>query len=157
AKLNLFLHITGKRQDGYHNLQTIFQLLNYGDTMHFNKRQDKQIHLTCSIPIPLEQNLVWRAILALQAYAQIAEGIDIQIEKLIPFGGGLGGSSSNASITLVALNQIWQLHLTKDALAKIGQQLGADVPVFIYGHTAWGEGIGNILTPVHMPEDWYVV
>ncbi|HVV68094.1 MAG TPA: 4-(cytidine 5'-diphospho)-2-C-methyl-D-erythritol kinase [Gammaproteobacteria bacterium] len=157
AKLNLFLHINGRREDGYHNLQTVFQLLNYGDTLHFKPRSDDQILLLSDFDIPMEQNLIWRAAKSLSALTPRKNGITIQLEKRLPLGGGVGGGSSDAATTLVALNKLWGLNLPINQLAAIGKQLGADVPVFIYGHSAWGEGIGELLTPVKLPPSWYLV
>ena len=156
AKLNLFLHITGRREDGYHELQTLFQLLDWGDSLHFTSNDSGEITLSgCDLDIPLAQNLITRAAHALPRHPQ--QGAAIKLEKRIPEGGGLGGGSSNAATTLLALNYLWQLGLTAGELQLIGAQLGADVPVFTGGYTAWAEGIGEILTPVEMPPSWYLV
>jgi 4-diphosphocytidyl-2-C-methyl-D-erythritol kinase len=157
AKINLFLHFIGRRTDGYHELQTIFQLLDYGDTITFESRQDGEIVLETGLPIPEEQNLIWRAAKLLQSHKNTTLGAHICLTKIIPMGGGLGGGSSNAAMTLLGLNQLWNLGASVDELALLGRQLGADVPVFVRGKTAWGEGIGDILTPVMLPETWYVV
>ena len=158
AKLNLFLHITGRRANGYHELQTIFQLLDYGDTLQFSlRKEDPVIQLQCTLAIPLEQNLVWRAARLLQEKTGIQQGALIRLSKTLPTGAGIGGGSSNAATTLVGLNHLWHTQLTIDELADLGTQLGADVAVFVRGHTAWGEGIGEILTAIELPESWYVV
>ncbi|ATO33201.1 4-(cytidine 5'-diphospho)-2-C-methyl-D-erythritol kinase [Dickeya dianthicola] len=162
AKLNLFLYITGRRPDGYHNLQTLFQFLDYGDTLTITPRQDQQIVLLTPLPgVPDEQNLVVRAARQLQAYCQQAglpfAGADIAVDKRLPMGGGLGGGSSNAATVLVALNQLWRSQIPVDALAALGLELGADVPVFVHGHAAFAEGVGERLTPVSPPEKWYLV
>lgn len=158
AKLNLFLHITGRRDDGYHELQTIFQLLDYNDTLHFTLEQEHdEIHIESALNIPTSQNLIWRAAKLLQTYTQTRLGAHIQLNKQLPIGGGIGGGSSNAATTLLGLNRLWQTQLDTDTLAELGRQLGADVPVFVRGHSAWAEGIGEILTPVILQEQWYVV
>ena len=158
AKLNLFLHITGRREDGYHDLQTVFQLLDFGDELAFAIREDGAI-IRGSGPgnVPPEQDLTVRAASHLQVAAGISRGVDIYLEKRLPLGGGLGGGSSDAATTLVALNQLWQCGLTTTQLAGIGRQLGADVPVFVHGHSAWAEGVGERLTPLALPACWYVV
>ncbi len=162
AKLNLFLYITGRRADGYHNLQTLFQFLNYGDTVTITPRQDGLIKLlTPIIGVPDEQNLIIRAATLLQRYGQRhglpVAGADIAIEKRLPMGGGLGGGSSNAATILVALNHLWQCGLNRTTLAEIGLTLGADVPVFVHGYAAFAEGVGEKLTPASPPEKWYLV
>ncbi len=158
AKLNLFLHITSRRKDGYHNLQTIFQLLDYSDTLNFKLRSDGKLFcISTLIDLNPEQDLTLRAARLLKKYSNTPLGADIKVEKKIPVGGGLGGGSSDAATALLALNQLWNLNLSLDILAKLGLELGADIPVFIYGHTAWAEGIGEILTPVDLDESWYLV
>lgn len=158
AKLNLFLHITGRRPDGYHNLQTFFQLLDYGDTLTFTHRNDGQISLAPELPgVGFEQNLIIKAVRALEAYKPATAGIDIHLEKRLPLGGGIGGGSSNAATTLVALNRIWGCGLSKKQLQTIGLQLGADVPVFINAQTAWAEGVGEALEPIEMQPKWFLV
>lgn len=158
AKLNLCLKITGRREDGYHLLQSLFQLLDYGDTLTFSPRNDGDITLSTPFEgVPDEDNLIVRAARALQNDSGCTQGVDIRCEKILPMGGGIGGGSSNAATTLLALNQLWQTHLSLDRLAKIGLRLGADVPVFVRGRTAWAEGVGEQLTPVEMPQHWYVV
>lgn len=159
AKLNLFLHITGQRSDGYHNLQTIFQFLNYYDTLHFQLNDKNMLSLTPALEgVSNEDNLIIKAARILQQYSGCNLGADIQIEKVLPMGGGLGGGSSNAATTLLALNKLWNLGVSIKKLAELGLQLGADVPVFVHGHAAFAEGVGEILTPVpDLPEPWYLV
>lgn len=163
AKINLFLHITGRRADGYHQLQTLFQLLDYGDQLDFQRRNDTTITLNRAHPAIAEKdNLVYRAAKALQQQAQRQNpahhyGADIHLIKRLPLGGGLGGGSSDAATTLIGLNQLWQLGFSREKLATIGLKLGADVPVFIHGRTAWAEGVGEILSPVDMADCWYLV
>ncbi|GGC81582.1 4-(cytidine 5'-diphospho)-2-C-methyl-D-erythritol kinase [Marinobacter halophilus] len=160
AKLNLFLHIVGKRPDGYHELQTLFQFLDYGDDITFTLTPEHPgIRLREPVDgVPDDDNLIVRAARALTDIAgRPVPGASIHITKRLPMGGGLGGGSSNAATTLVALNHLWQLNLSEDELADIGLKLGADVPVFVRGHAAFGEGIGEILTPANPPEDWFVV
>lgn len=158
AKLNLFLHITGQRADGYHELQTVFQLLDRGDSIDFTLRDDGQIHRTSTLAGVAEANdLVVRAAQALQQATGCPLGADIYVHKHLPAGGGLGGGSSNAATVLVALNQLWGTGLDTAALCRIGLALGADVPVFVQGHTAWAEGVGEKLEPLELPERWFVV
>ncbi|WP_323815910.1 4-(cytidine 5'-diphospho)-2-C-methyl-D-erythritol kinase [Cellvibrio sp. NN19] len=158
AKLNLFLHITGRRPDGYHNLQTLFQLLDYGDTLTFTPRSDGQLTLSPDLPgVDFEQNLIIKAARALEPYKAAMAGVDIQLEKYLPMGGGIGGGSSNAATTLVALNHLWDCNLTKKELQAIGLRLGADVPVFINAQTAWAEGVGEELEAIKMPPKWFLV
>ncbi|MEE4144766.1 MAG: 4-(cytidine 5'-diphospho)-2-C-methyl-D-erythritol kinase [Halieaceae bacterium] len=158
AKLNLFLHITGRRGDGYHELQTLFQLLDWGDWLSFSPNNSGEITLESDAPdIALEDNLVYRAARLLQREAGAPRGVHIALRKQIPTGGGLGGGSSNAATTLLALNKLWQLALDQPRLQAIGASLGADVPVFVGGRTAWAEGIGELLTPVDLPQRWYVI
>jgi len=158
AKLNLFLHITKRRADGYHNLQTLFQFIDYCDILHFNVRHDGQISCQSNAEnLPPTQDLVWRAATLLQQSSATHFGADIRVEKKIPMGGGLGGGSSDAATTLLALNELWQLHWPHEALAQLGLTLGADVPVFVYGHAAWAEGIGDELTPITLEEPWFLV
>ena len=158
AKLNLFLHITGRRQDGYHLLQTVFQFLDYSDELHFSIRPDGRVRRLNSLPgVPEEADLVVRAAKLLQEVSGCTQGADIRVEKRLPMGGGLGGGSSDAATTLIALNHLWSLNLPMETLAKLGLQLGADVPVFIHGHAAWAEGVGEKLTDVELPEPWFLV
>lgn len=159
AKLNLFLHITGQRADGYHCLQTVFQFLDYSDVLYFNSTMEGQlsVEMTCGDLAP-GHNLVLKAAELLKRQTGTALGSHITVEKVIPIGGGLGGGSSDAATTLLALNQLWQLNLSTADLMQLGLQLGADVPVFIYGRAAWAEGIGEVLTPVtQLLRQWYLV
>jgi 4-diphosphocytidyl-2-C-methyl-D-erythritol kinase len=158
AKLNLFLHVTGRREDGYHLLQTVFQLLDYGDRLAFSLRDDGVIHRVSELPgVTAEQDLVVRAARRLQEQAGVQTGVDIRLEKRLPLGGGLGGGSSNAATTLLVLNRLWDTGLDTKQLAELGATLGADVPVFVRGHTAWAEGVGEQLEPIDLPERWYLV
>ncbi len=158
AKLNLMLHITGRRADGYHELQTVFQILEYGDTLHFQRRDDNEVSLSPALPgVANEDNLIIRAARLLQAQTVQPCGADIQLDKILPMGGGIGGGSSNAATCLLALNRLWQLGLSIDQLAVLGLQLGADVPVFVRGRTAWAEGVGEQLQAIDIPETWYFV
>lgn len=158
AKLNLFLHVTGRRANGYHELQTLFQLLDYGDELTLHHRNDAIIRLLTDLPgVDHDSNLVVRAAKLLQTHTGSTSGADIECLKRIPQGGGLGGGSSDAATTLVGLNRLWDCCLSIDELATLGLQLGADVPVFVRGETAWGEGIGEQLTPVMMPTRHYLV
>lgn len=158
AKLNLFLHIVGRRADGYHLLQTVFQLLDWGDTVRLRLREDGEIHRVDPLPgVAADDDLVVRAAKALQAAAGARLGADLAIDKRIPLGGGLGGGSSDAATTLVALNALWHAGLAEDELAELGLRLGADVPVFVRGRSAWAEGVGERLSALDLPERWYVV
>ena len=155
AKINLFLHITGRREDGYHELQTLFQLLDWGDSLSFTANNSGEITLRgMNLNIPTTENLIFRAASLLQ---RGDTGVDILVQKRIPAGAGLGGGSSNAATTLLALNHLWQLKLPRDELQALGATLGADVPVFVGGRTAWAEGIGEVLTPVDLEQRWYVI
>ena len=159
AKINLFLRVTGLRDDGYHTLQTVFQLLDWGDSIKLRVRDDGVLVRDNSggYDVPAEQDIVIRAANALKAYSQSVSGADICVDKQIPLGGGFGGGSSNAATVLVALNFLWKLGLSEDQLAEIGLQLGADVPVFVRGNNAWAEGVGELLTPIHLPEAWFLL
>lgn len=158
AKLNLFLHITGRRTDGYHNLQTVFQFLDYGDEISFQKTDENTIELLTPIKgVAVEDNLIIKAAKALVSKSSKNSGVKISIQKRLPMGGGLGGGSSNAATTLVVLNKLWQCHCSVDELAKIGLSLGADVPIFVRGYAAFAEGIGEIITPCAPQEPWYLV
>lgn len=158
AKLNLFLHIVGRRADGYHLLQSVFQFLDHGDSLNFSLREDGHIQRQDHLPgLPQEQDLIYRAARLLQQHSQTTLGAEIRLHKRLPMGGGLGGGSSDAATTLVALNQLWNLKLDTAQLATLGLQLGADVPVFIHGQAAWAEGVGEQLTPIELPEPWFVV
>lgn len=158
AKLNLFLHITSRRDDGYHNLQTIFQFLDYNDIISVVVRTDGKLSCKSSAKdLPPEQDLVLRAARLLKKYSGTNLGADIEVEKKIPMGGGLGGGSSDAATTLLALNQLWQLDISFNSLAELGLSLGADVPVFVHGESAWAEGVGELLSPIKLDEPWYLV
>ncbi|MEC5321152.1 4-(cytidine 5'-diphospho)-2-C-methyl-D-erythritol kinase [Brenneria populi subsp. brevivirga] len=161
AKLNLFLYITGRRADGYHLLQTLFQFLDYGDTLTITPRADNRIELLTPLAgVDNEQNLIVRAARLLQEYCLsrgAGLGADISIDKRLPMGGGLGGGSSNAATVLVALNHLWQCRLSAHELAALGLRLGADVPVFIHGHAAFAQGVGEQLTTAYPAEKWYLV
>jgi len=158
AKLNLFLHITGRREDGYHLLQTVFQFLDFGDSLSFQPTDHGLIRLLTPLPgVPAANDLTVRAARLLQRESECSQGVDIRIDKRLPMGGGLGGGSSDAATTLVALNHLWGTGLPVERLAELGLQLGADVPVFVRGQAAWAEGVGEILTPVTLPEPWFVV
>ncbi|TLU67536.1 4-(cytidine 5'-diphospho)-2-C-methyl-D-erythritol kinase [Thalassotalea litorea] len=153
AKINRFLHITNRREDGYHELETVFQFLDFSDNLTFTPRDDDQITLTPNIPgVPLVDNLIYRAAQSLKnrAPSTIIQplGVDISLDKKLPMGGGLGGGSSNAATTLLALNRIWNLGFELETLANIGLALGADVPIFVHGHSAFAQGVGEIITPV---------
>ena len=158
AKINLFLHITSKRADGYHNLQTIFQLLNFSDEMTFSLRNNGEIkRIYGNETISPDKDLILRSAHTLKKYSKTKAGVDIGVIKKIPSGGCLGGGSSNAATVLIALNDLWNLKLPKSELLDIGQTLGADVPVFVNGHSAWAEGKGDILTPINLPRFFYLV
>lgn len=158
AKLNLFLHVTGRRDDGYHELQTVFQFITLHDVITLANRPDQQIKRLTDWPgLPQDDDLMVKAAHALRAYCRISSGVDITIEKNIPMGGGLGGGSSDAATVLCGLNHLWNLNLTYTELAAIGLKLGADVPIFIHGHAAWAEGTGNILTSIDLPEEHYLL
>ena len=159
AKLNLFLRITGRRDDGYHSLQTVFRILEWGDTVFLRPRNDGIICRIGAGVAGVEEadDLLVRAAKRLQLLVNCSQGVDIGIEKRIPMGGGFGGGSSDAATVLVALNQLWQLHLGVDRLAELGLALGADVPVFVRGHNAWAEGVGEQLTAISLPPAWYVL
>ena len=158
AKLNLWLHIIGRRPDGYHELETVFQFLDHADQLRYSVREDGQIHLRTEIAgVPHESNLIVRAARQLQQQSGCGLGVDIWLDKILPMGGGIGGGSSNAATTLLALNHLWQLGWDEDRLAGLGLTLGADVPVFVRGHAAFAQGVGEQLTPVDPEEPWYVV
>ena len=158
AKINLFLHIIGRRPDGYHRLQTAFQFLDYGDTLRFEPRSDGVIRRVSVLDgIPAEDDLVVAAAKALQRHGQTTQGADIFLDKRIPVGGGLGGGSSDAATALAALNRLWGLKAPREQLAELGLALGADVPVFVHGHAAWAEGVGERLTRIDPDQPWYLV
>jgi 4-diphosphocytidyl-2-C-methyl-D-erythritol kinase len=158
AKLNLFLHVVGRGADGYHDLQTIFQLIDRCDRIGLAPRPDGQIvRLQGLTSVPAELDLTVRAARTLQQHTGVRQGADIQVVKHIPVGGGLGGGSTDAATVLLALNHLWQAGLDLNELASLGLTLGADVPVFVHGKSAWGEGRGERLTPVELPERWFLV
>ncbi|HEU4375055.1 MAG TPA: 4-(cytidine 5'-diphospho)-2-C-methyl-D-erythritol kinase [Telluria sp.] len=163
AKLNLFLHVNGRRADGYHLLQTVFQLVDHGDTLHFDLRDDGLIRRTTEMPgVPEEHDLIVRALRLLAAeyarrHGRAAPGVDVAIDKRLPMGGGLGGGSSDAATALIAVNHLWQAGLDRAALMALGLPLGADIPFFIFGQNAFAEGVGEQMQPVATPDCWYVV
>lgn len=158
AKINLFLHVVGKRADGYHLLQTVFRFIDRCDVLRFSPRDDGRIVLATPLPgVPAENDLTVRAALALQAVAGNGQGATITLEKHLPLGGGLGGGSSDAATTLLALNRLWDCRLSSARLQAIGLGLGADVPVFIHGRSTFAEGVGERFTDVDVPEAWYLV
>ncbi|MEL7652754.1 MAG: 4-(cytidine 5'-diphospho)-2-C-methyl-D-erythritol kinase [Stutzerimonas stutzeri] len=158
AKLNLMLHITARRADGYHELQTLFQFLDYGDELVLRPREDGQIRLLTELPgVDHDSNLIVRAARLLQRESGCALGADIQLTKRLPMGGGIGGGSSDAATTLVGLDHLWNTRLGEDRLAELGLNLGADVPVFVRGRAAFAEGVGERLQPVDLPEPWFLV
>lgn len=158
AKLNLMLHITGQREDGYHNLQTLFQFLDYGDQLDFEGLPDDRIEVITDLSdIAATDNLIYRAAKLLQQHSGNSSGARVILKKNIPMGAGLGGGSSDAATTLIALNQLWNLNYDLHSLAKLGLQLGADVPVFVHGRAAWAEGVGEQLTAVEPEQKWFVV
>ncbi|HLT03753.1 MAG TPA: 4-(cytidine 5'-diphospho)-2-C-methyl-D-erythritol kinase [Pseudomonas sp.] len=158
AKLNLFLHILGRRPDGYHELQTLFQFLDHGDELGFRRRADGAIRLHTEIAgVPHDSNLIVRAARRLQELSGTRQGADIWLDKRLPMGGGIGGGSSDAATTLVGLNHLWGLNWSEEQLAELGLTLGADVPVFVRGRAAFAEGVGERLIPVDPEEPWYLV
>lgn len=158
AKINLFLHVTGRRSDGYHLLQTHFQFLDYCDQLQFRLNDEGEISRVNDLPgVPAEDDLVIRAARILAPFAPPGSGVAIKVEKLIPAGGGLGGGSSDAATTLVALNELWKIGKSHAELASLGLKLGADVPVFVHGHAAWAEGVGEELTPLESSEGTVLV
>ena len=158
AKLNLMLRVLGRRPDGYHRLQTVFQFIDRCDRLWFTTRDDGLIQRADALPgVPESADLTLRAARALQAHCGCPRGVEIRLDKTLPMGGGLGGGSSDAATTLVALNRLWGLDLPEDELAAIALPLGADVPVFVRGRAAWAEGVGEQLTAVELPEPWYLV
>jgi 4-diphosphocytidyl-2-C-methyl-D-erythritol kinase len=163
AKLNLFLHVTGRRPDGYHLLQTVFQLIDHGDTLDFDLRDDQQLRRVTDVPgVPEEQDLIIRALRLLQAeysrrHGRTPPGISVAIDKRLPMGGGLGGGSSDAATALLAANHLWQAGLSRAELMALGLPLGADIPFFIFGRNAFAEGVGEELVAVDTPDCWFVV
>ena len=158
AKLNLFLHVVGRRPDGYHLLQTLFRFIDLNDILHFNLRNDGEVHRTNNIEgVAEEQDLCVRAARLLQSETGCRLGVDITLEKHIPMGGGLGGGSSDAATTLIGLNRLWKLGLSRERLMQLSLRLGADVPVFVFGENAFAEGVGEQLQAYSLPDAWYVV
>ncbi|MDN3555544.1 4-(cytidine 5'-diphospho)-2-C-methyl-D-erythritol kinase [Halomonas maura] len=158
AKLNRLLHITGRRADGYHELQTLFQFLDHGDTLSLGRRDDDTLHLSPALAgVTADDNLIVRAARLLREATGTRQGADLHLTKRLPLGGGLGGGSSDAATTLLGLDRLWGLDLSLDTLAELGLALGADVPVFVRGHAAWAEGVGERLTPVTLDMPWFVV
>lgn len=163
AKLNLFLHVTGRRADGYHLLQSVFQLIDRADRLHFDLRDDELIVRTNDVPgVPAEHDLVVRALRLLQAdcarrHGRLPPGISVAVEKVLPMGGGLGGGSSDAATALMAANALWDAGLDREELMALGLPLGADIPFFLFGETAFVEGVGEAMQPVPGPDCWYVV
>ena len=162
AKINLFLHVTGRRNDGYHALQTVFQFLDLCDFLDFERREDNEIVRATNVSgVPYEQDLIVRAAQALKQHAKGTDarrlGVTLSVEKNLPIGGGIGGGSSDAATTLVALNYLWDLKMTSAELAAVGLKLGADVPIFVFGQAAFAEGVGELLQTVEPPEPWYVL
>ena len=158
AKLNLFLHVTGRRADGYHNLQTAFQLIDLADTLQFTARADGEVTLRRPLPgVAPERYLCLRAAVLLKQTTGHQQGVEIDLDKRIPVGGGLGGGSSDAATTLLVLNHLWRLGLKRNELQRLALKLGADVPLFVFGENAFAEGIGEQLTPLVLPAAWYLV
>jgi 4-diphosphocytidyl-2-C-methyl-D-erythritol kinase len=158
AKLNLFLHVTGRRADGYHLLQTVFRFIDLSDTLHFTLREDGEVRRVNALEgVPAEDDLCVRAARLLQRECVCTLGVDIRLDKRIPMGGGLGGGSSDAATTMLALNKLWQLGLTRARLMQLGLTLGADVPVFLFGENAFAQGVGEQLQAFPLPDAWYVV
>ena len=158
AKLNLFLHVVGRRADGYHLLQTLFRFVGHGDMLHFTPRADANVLLATPLPgVAPETDLTVRAARLLQNETGCRQGVTISLDKRLPMGGGLGGGSSDAATVLLALNHLWGLGLSRQRLQEIGLSLGADVPIFIYGRNAFAEGVGEAFTPVDLPPVWYLV
>ena len=158
AKVNLFLHITGRRPDGYHLLQTVFRLLDHSDTIHLKPDDSSRVRRARDIPgVPEEHDLCVRAAKLLQQHTGTQQGVQIAVEKRIPMGGGLGGGSSDAATVMLALNRLWDLNLSRQTLMELGLRLGADVPVFVFGRNAWAEGVGEQLQAVPLDPAWYLV
>lgn len=158
AKINLFLHVVGRRADGYHLLQTVFRFLDFGDTLRCEPRSDGRILLATPLPgVPPEADLTVRAATALRAATGATSGVTLRLEKRLPMGGGLGGGSSDAATTLLALNRLWGTGLDSSALQQIGLALGADVPIFVHGRSAFAEGVGERFADISLPPAWYLV
>ena len=152
AKLNLLLRITGRRDDGYHLLQTVFQFVQHADLIDFRLREDGEIHRVNALEgVPAESDLVVKAARLLQQQADVSQGVDIRVHKHLPMGGGLGGGSSDAATVLLSLNHLWGSGLSNEELAQLGLQLGADVPVFVHGQATWAEGVWEKFTPIELP------
>ena len=158
AKLNLMLHITGRREDGYHELQTVFQFIEWFDELSFTLREDNLIRRNDNLPTIAEKDdlMILAARLLQQKYG-VKQGVEMSNHKLIPVGGGLGGGSSDAAATLMVLNRLWHLDLDEQNLQEIGRELGADIPIFIFGKSAWAEGVGEKLNAIDLPQPWYLV
>jgi len=158
AKLNLFLHVVGRRDDGYHLLQSVFRLIDHADTVHLELRDDGRVVREGVLPgVSEDQDLTVRAARLLQPYARPGAGVGIRLDKRLPMGGGLGGGSSDAATVLLALNRLWEIDLPRQRLQALALTLGADVPVFVFGRTAFAEGVGELLQPIDAPAAWYVV
>ncbi len=158
GKLNLFLHITGRRDDGYHLLQTMFQFFDFGDSLYFDTNTSGKLNRLSEIKgVPQEQDLIIKAAKLLQQASGSTQGVDIKISKKLPMGGGIGGGSSDAATTLVALNQLWNINMSMAELAEIGIKLGADVPIFIHGKASWAEGIGEKISYLDVSEPYYLI
>ncbi len=158
AKLNLFLHVVGRRADGYHLLQSAFRLINVADTVHLELRDDGRVERDRDVPgVAEDDDLTIRAARLLQGHAPAGAGVSIRLDKRLPMGGGLGGGSSDAATVLLALNRLWQVNLSRETLQALALQLGADVPVFVFGQTAFAEGVGEVLRPLSAAPAWYVV
>ena len=158
GKLNLFLHITGRRDDGYHNLQTLFQFIDLCDELTFTLTEDDTVQIQPEVEgVPLKDNLIYKAAMLMKPYRKLPKGILVELDKHLPMGGGIGGGSSDAATTLLALNKLWQCECSLDQLANLGKRLGADVPVFIFGHSAFAEGIGEKLTKVTPKTPYYLL
>ena len=158
AKINLFLHVVGRRADGYHLLQTVFRFLDFADTLRCEPRSDGRVLLATPLPgVPPQADLTVRAALALRAATGATAGVTLHVEKRLPMGGGLGGGSSDAATTLLALNRLWQTGLDSQQLQRIGLALGADVPIFVHGHAAFAEGVGERFADVVPPPAWYLL
>lgn len=158
AKLNLFLHVTGRRTDGYHTLQSAFQLVDWGDRLSYRVREDGLIVRASEISgVPAESDLSVRAARRLQAWADVALGVEITVDKVLPMGGGLGGGSSDAATTLLALNRLWDVNASRAQLQALALELGADVPFFLFGRNAFVQGVGELLSPLDLPSRWYVI
>jgi 4-diphosphocytidyl-2-C-methyl-D-erythritol kinase len=158
AKINLFLHVLGRRADGYHLLQTVFRFLDYGDTLHFSPRADGAVRLVTPQPgVSPETDLTVRAARLLKEAAGVPQGVEIRLEKRLPIGGGLGGGSSDAATVLLALNRLWEINWPSERLQRLGLELGADLPIFLHGRAAFAEGVGERFSDIVLPPAWYLV